>query len=243
MEYSIRIADKKILIRSVYDHTRLCEDYLTDGSEEPDIGIRTDREMIRREAEYARRMGENPHSLKATEELLIHRIIAETMPYFDAFLIHGAVIAVGSVCFLFSGKSGTGKTTHIRKWLENVPGSYIVNGDKPLIKLDGDKAFACGNPWRGKEDLGTNTIVPLRSIVFMERSDKNRMEGISFRNAFPLLLEQVYQPLDPGKMRKMLALLSRLKDSVSFYRFYFDNYQEDAFSVSFEELVKRGRDL
>ena len=121
-----------------------------------------------------------------------------------------------------------------------MPGSYVVNGDKPLIMLDGDKAFACGNPWRGKEELGKNAIVPLRSIVFMERSDENRMEAISFMKALPLLLEQVYQPRASKKMLKTLELLSRLKDCVSFYRFYFDNYREDAFSVSFGELVVKG---
>ena len=31
-------------------------------------------------------------------------------------------------------KGGVGKTTHTKLWLDNIPGSFVVNGDKPLIR-------------------------------------------------------------------------------------------------------------
>ena len=36
---------------------------------------------------------------------------------------------------IFYGPSGTGKTTHSRLWLENVPDSHILNGDKPFLQV------------------------------------------------------------------------------------------------------------
>ena len=152
--------------------------------------------------------------------------------------MHGAVIALDDqTSFMFTAKSGTGKTTHIRKWLENAPGAFVVNGDKPLIKIADTEAIAYGTPWCGKEHLNTNIGVPLRAIVLMERSEDNAIEEITFSQAFPTLLQQTYRPADADKMRKTLSLLSALNGKMKFYRFRFNNLKPDAFRVSYEALT------
>lgn len=35
---------------------------------------------------------------------------------------------------LFLGESGTGKSTHTRLWLENIPGSRLLNDDSPVLR-------------------------------------------------------------------------------------------------------------
>ncbi|MDD7517902.1 hypothetical protein [Ruminococcus flavefaciens] len=40
------------------------------------------------------------------------------MPDYDTVLFHGSVIAVDGHGFLFTAKSGTGKSTHTRLWRE-----------------------------------------------------------------------------------------------------------------------------
>ena len=239
MDFTVRIADKGILIHSVYSKVyKTCQKYLIDEAAEPDMELYLNEPLIREEFEKIRQSGEEISSFGAVESLLAYRCIAEEMLEYDTFLMHGAVIALGNAAHMFAGRSGTGKTTHIQKWLENVEGSYVVNGDKPLVIVKRESAFACGTPWCGKEAMGTNAIVPLRSIVFMERSDENHIESVPFRAIFPRLLEQTYRPADAGKMKKTLELLMRLKDCVTFYRFRFDNYKEDAFRTSFDALSK-----
>ena len=170
------------------------------------------------------------------ETIIIYRKICNEMPLFNTFLMHGAVIAVGNESFMFAAKSGTGKTTHIKKWLENNKDAYVVNGDKPLIRITEDNVMACGTPWCGKEYLGNNVIVPLKSIVLMERGEDNRMEKITFKQAYLDLLQQTYLPPDADNARKTLSLLSQLDGKVDFWKFTFNNFKDDCFSISYHEL-------
>lgn len=239
MDFCVRIAEKNILIHSVYSIIHgTCKDYLVDTNVIPDIEIRTDEEMLEQEANRLRKQDGEEHGLKTTEDLLVHRLIAESFLDHNTILMHGAVVSDGKDAYMFTAKSGTGKTTHIQKWLENVPCSFVVNGDKPLIILKDDGAYACGTPWCGKEHYGTNTVVPLKSIVLMERSNENRMEQVPLRAVFTSVLQQIHQPTDADKMRKALALLMKLKEHVTFYKFYFDNYREDCFQTSYKALTK-----
>lgn len=240
MDFTVRIADRIILIHSVHSSIySTCKDYLVDTVEKPDIEIRTDEAMISTEIERIRKREGNAPGNKTAEGLLIHRLIAEKLLEYNTFLMHGAAISTDNEAYVFSGKSGTGKTTHVQKWIENIDNAFIVNGDKPLVKISDERAYVCGTPWAGKEHYGTNTIVPLKSIVFMERSNKNYMEQVQLKTVFSSLLQQTYQPEDANKMRKTLALLMKLKDHVSFYRFFFDNFQEDCFRTSYDELTKK----
>ena len=165
--------------------------------------------------------------------------VSDALLCFDIILMHGAVIALNEGAYMFTAVSGTGKTTHILKWLNRMPNAYVVNGDKPFIKLnnDGSLPFACGSPWAGKENLYTNTMVPLKAIILMERSENNHIEQISFAEAFPILLQQTNRPEDPEMMRKTLQLLRRLHPVVKFYRFQCNNFKDDCFDVSYNALV------
>ena len=239
MNFTIRVANINILIQSVYSGIyKECRDYLIDDNIEPDIEIRVDDDSIRKEFEQIQLSGEPINDLQEAEILLVHRRIAESLLEFDILLMHGAVIAVNNNSYMFTGRSGTGKTTHIKKWLENIEGSFVVNGDKPFLIVNSAGVFACGTPWCGKERYGTNTIIPLRSIVFMERSTNNYIEKVSIKSIFPMLLEQTYQPSDVEKMKRKLRLLLKIKEHVSFYKFYFNNFKDDAFHTSFDLLTQ-----
>lgn len=238
MEFKIRVAGKIIRVYSVYNHVgRVCKDYLTDEDINPDVEIRTDDTLITAEQEQILQLENQNHSSRNAETFLVHRLIAESLLGYDTFLMHGAVVAVGEAAYMFTGRSGTGKTTHIKKWLKDAEGAYVVNGDKPFIIARDDGVYACGSPWCGKEAYGKNTIVPLRGIALMERSEDNRMEEVPFLSAFPRLLEQTYQPADADKMRKTLELLKRLNGKVGFYRFRFNNLKDDAFSTAYNTLT------
>ena len=175
----------------------------------------------------------------STGSLFFQRIYQALLEY-HIMLIHGAAIALDGKAYVFAAPSGTGKTTHILKWLDKLHNAFVVNGDKPLIKFpsDGGQPMVCGSPWCGKEKLGTNTMVPLKSIILMERAEENHIEQISFAQAFPTLLQQVYRPYDEEKMRKTLRLMQRLSPAVSFWRFQCNNFKDDCFDVAYNALVK-----
>ena len=234
--FCVSIAGHSVGVHTRYsDLYAQCRNYLCDG--EPEIQVNADESDMARERDEAEK-DQTPQGNGNLENLAIHRKIGEAMLDWDTFLMHGAVVAVGQSAYMFTAASGTGKSTHVQKWLENAPGAYVVNGDKPLIQMTDAGAVACGTPWCGKEKMGASVMVPLKAIALMERGENNTIREISFGEAFSFLLQQTYRPTDPEKMKKTLALLSRMNGRVRFYRFIFNNLKDDCFGVAYGAMAK-----
>ena len=137
----------------------------------------------------------------------------------DVLLMHGAVVAVDGQAYLFTAKSGTGKTTHTRLWLKQFGArAVIVNGDKPLIHITREGATVYGTPWDGKEHLSHNIACPLKAVCILTRSKTNHIVRISPKEALRMLCQQSYRPAQPAALRKTLALIDLLSSSVPLYR-------------------------
>ena len=232
----------------------LCKDYLSEGT--PDFSVSISGEDIKKEAAEINSFSKvfnktikivsNTGEIKGfvnlnndyyLEAAAIYRRIAEKALNYNTFLMHGAVLAIDDAAFMFTAPSGTGKTTHILQWIEKVKNSYILNGDKPLIRITNHEAIACGTPWCGNEKLGKNAMTPLKAIVLMERDEENSIQSISFPKAYPYLLGQTYIPEEPDMAKQALNLLAQLYGKVSFYRFNFNNFKDDCFDVAYHVLV------
>ena len=218
-----RIADKVVEICSIYEEVHeYCSDYQTD--DQADYSVTTTQADIDYEREKSAREDEiegiptRQFSDSYLEELAVYRKIAEKMLDYDTILFHGSVVAVDDVGYLFTAKSGTGKSTHTRLWREYFgERAVMVNDDKPLLHI-ADTVTAYGTPYNGKHRLGTNTSVPLNAICILNRSADNHIEPITRKQAYTMLLQQVYRPADMLKMAKTLELVDRLADGVKLYR-------------------------
>jgi hypothetical protein len=142
--------------------------------------------------------------------------------------MHGAVVAVGNKAWLFTAPSGTGKTTHINLWLNNIPGSYVVNGDKPLIHI-GDECTVYGTPWAGKEGMNRNVGVKLCGIVILNRGLENQIKKVPMTQILPVLIQQSYRPKEKTELEKTLSLLGRLGKKIPMYQLYCNMDPEAAF--------------
>ncbi len=161
----------------------------------------------------------NPGEL---ESLIAYKKICEEMPKYDTFLMHGSVVATNSCAYMFTAPSGTGKTTRTRLWLERFPGSYVINGDKPLLRFDNDQIYACGTPWCGKEGWNKNVQIPLKAIYILERSKDEESSYITKANSqdvFELLLNQTFKPHAPSLLYKTLCMLKILQKRINIYHF------------------------
>lgn len=248
--FNVNIAGLEAEINTVYPSSYyFCEQYLSDGK--PLFKIEITQEELRREVEqgggafftYTGQAKDNNYVIERDnsesrmEIALVYRKFIEAALDHNIIFMHGAVIAVGNKAVMFTAPSGTGKTTHIMKWLENLAGAFVVNGDKPLIKIQDNEITAYGTPWCGKEKMATNTKVPLEAIVLMERNERNLIEEISFGQAYPFLIQQTYLPHDPEKAKKTLDRLYHLYGKVHIYRFRFDNYADDCFDVAYQGIL------
>ena len=171
-----KIAGKVIEINSIYSQVHdYCRDYLSDGNTDFSVtvsedDIRAEREKSARENEFEGLPVKNypDHYL---EELAVYRKICEKMPDYGTILFHGSVIAVDGAGYLFTAKSGTGKSTHTRLWREYFGDrAVMVNDDKPLISIGEDGVTAHGTPYNGKHRLGSNISGPLKAICILTRA-------------------------------------------------------------------------
>ena len=214
MDNVYRIADKNIRIKSLFSFIHVyCGAYKTD--DEPDFEVEITDADLKAESE----------TVKAditggwVEVSAVYRKIAEIMPKYDTFMLHGSAVSVDGEGYLFTAKSGTGKSTHTKLWRELLGDrAVIVNDDKPFIRITDDEARIYGTPYSGKEGLNTNVSAPLKAVCIIERSESNRIEPIDFSDAFPILIQQTYHPSKREIFNSTFDLLDRLNGFVKFYR-------------------------
>lgn len=235
MEFSVCLAGKNIAVKSLFDEVYdFCRDYLTDKP--ADITVTVTPEDILYEMRVNAREAQiegipvEDYPDSYLETLAVYRKIATNMLDFDTFLMHGAVVAVGDKAWLFTAPSGTGKTTHINLWLKNIPGSYVVNGDKPLIHI-GDECTVYGTPWAGKERMNRNMGVKLCGIVVLNRGLKNHIEKVPMNQILPVLIQQSYRPKTRVELEKTLSLLNRLGRKIPMYQLYCNMNDEAALTA------------
>ena len=224
VSFRIALAGQVIGVSALYELTRtFCKNYLTDAPASfevavtpADIAYERQRSARADELEGA---AVREHADPYLETLAVYRKLAQLLVQDDILLMHGAVVAVDGQAYLFTAKSGTGKTTHTRLWMRQFGDrAVMVNGDKPLLHITSEGVTVYGTPWDGKEHLSTNTSCPLKALCILTRSETNHIERISKKEALPMLCQQSYRPCSPIGAQKMLALVDRLGSSVPLYR-------------------------
>ena len=140
--------------------------------------------------------------------------------FYNEVLRHGGIVLHSSCvekdgqAYLFSAKSGTGKSTHTHLWLEELPNTRIINDDKPLLIIRNGQIYACGTPFSGKTDENINECVPVRAIVFLHRSKENTLKRIKPSFAVPLFLAQTVNPHIKEYANEMLDKTDEILTSV-----------------------------
>lgn len=219
-----KFAGTAVEICSLYEEVQLlCRDY--GCGEKPEFTVNITQAHIERERERSasedRKEGIPVRRFTDSylETLAVYREIAEHICDRDVLLFHGSAVAVDGEGYLFTAKSGTGKSTHTRLWREYLgERAVMINDDKPLIRIQEEGARIYGTPWDGKHRLSNNISAPLKAVCILGRAEENSIVKISAAEALPMLLQQVCRVQSPEKMKKLLNLIDRLSGSVSLYR-------------------------
>jgi hypothetical protein len=91
------------------------------------------------------------------------------------FAIHSASLLYRGRAWLFSGSSGTGKSTHTKLWAKLLS-TELLNGDLNLVAFEGDQPFVYGIPWCGTSGICTTKQYPLGGIILLRQSDRDRFD-------------------------------------------------------------------
>ena len=93
----------------------------------------------------------------------------------DTLMVHASVVRFEDQGFMFLGRSGTGKSTHSRLWLDNIDGTQLLNDDNPVIRIADDQVLVYGTPWSGKTPCYKNEAVPLKAVVRLSQAPYNKI--------------------------------------------------------------------
>ncbi len=172
------------------------------------------------------------------ELLLVYQKLCRELPMRGAFFMHAAVLAFDGQGYAFTAKSGTGKSTHMALW-RKVYGERVevVNGDKPLLRLEGDTIYAYGTPWCGKEMWQKKCRVPLRGLCFLTRGETNRIERLLPKDALNRIFAQLLPPATREEGLALLSLCDRLLTTVPAYLLSC-NISPEAARVACEAMTK-----
>lgn len=107
--------------------------------------------------------------------------------------IHSASILYQNKAWLFSGRSGMGKSTHTNLWkkLYNTP---IINGDLNLLALEDGHPVVHGIPWCGTSGICDTKTYPLGGIVLLKQAPEDSIEELTADNKQLLVCQRLISP-------------------------------------------------
>ena len=108
-------------------------------------------------------------------------------------IFHGAAFLWRGKAFLFTARSGGGKTTQLINWLlmcgEEIE---ILNGDKPVLRSEGGTITVNPSPWKGKERFGNDMLTArLAGIIYLEQADEDSVRRLVPEEAIEPILRRV----------------------------------------------------
>jgi hypothetical protein len=151
------------------------------------------------------------------EYLLYGAYFHNTLYDYAGFALHAAAVVYHDRTYLFSGRSGVGKSTHASLWKERFPGAFILNDDKPAIRMIQDRFMVFGTPFSGKFAINVNEAVPLQGICFLELREVNHIDKLTESQSIVPFLEQIQKPNNPQRAMRMMDTFQQLIERVSIY--------------------------
>ncbi len=206
------IADLIVSMESFGRIVRQAEKYRMEGDSAPDIQIKSNWQSLKARQPH---LSESDCEYLSTGFSFYYQLLN-----FDGMLLHSSAVVLDGRAYLFSAPCGTGKSTHTALWCKEFAEkrAFILNDDKPALRLHDDVWYAYGTPWSGKTAQNVNIRVPLGGICILQRGDENRVVPYGGASAVHDLLEQTTRPRNPVQMQKILALLDHLLRHVPLWR-------------------------
>ncbi len=201
-------------------------------SSETDIKIAVEEEFLKRKREQYPQLSTANH-----EYFWVGNAFNVKLLDYNGIMLHSSCVEKDGYAYLFSADSGTGKSTHTHLWTKNLPGTRIINDDKPVLIKENDVWCAHGTPFSGKTDENCNVKVPIRAIVFIKRGEENKVSKIPISEAIKLLFKQTIRSVDAQRAMKSLELVDSILRSVPVFSLEC-NMDDDAAFVSYNGIER-----
>ncbi|MDY0210783.1 MAG: PqqD family protein [Acholeplasma sp.] len=171
--------------------------------------------------------------LETIEYILFSMSFLEVMMREGFLPIHASCLVLNEEAILFSAPSKTGKTTHVKYYLDTFDHAINLNDDKPLIK-DG---YVYGTPFSGKTKTNVNAKFKLKALCFIKQGKINEIHRLDHDEAILHLLKNMLRPSKESVWNQMIPILNEvLKNPIyqasltneqkSIYQTYYGFYRE-----------------
>lgn len=178
--------------------------------------------------------------LNEQTRVLIRLMFEEYSAFLGRLSFHSSALVFRDEAICFTGPSGAGKSTLSVNWMKEIGDSFLLNGDRPMLRLCDGEAQVFGMPWSGKETCFVNKNAPLKAIIEVRQHPKNRLRRLSYIEAFTLIMQRVSKPLwNADAVGSIMDTAEILAQSVPVYRFDCINAPSAAREV-FDELFGKG---
>ena len=211
MEKFYRIAGLTVKMDSYGRTVEQAEAYRCAPCADPDIVICSAWEKMKHKyPEWSDDVGEYLYSGSSFYKQLLD---------FDGLMLHSSAVVVDGKAYLFTAPSGTGKSTHTKLWLDLFGDrAYILNDDKPALRLEDGVWYAYGTPWSGKYDISVDKRIPVAGIAAISRAETNSITPYGGKEAVLDIMRQVNRPRDMAFRIKLLELLDKLITQVPVWK-------------------------
>lgn len=172
-----------------------------------------------------------------SEYLVTGGTFYKSLIQYNGCLLHASSVVVNDEAYLFSAPCGTGKSTHTSLWMKYLKDKnpYILNDDKPAIRIIDNEIYAYGTPFCGKDDINENKKVKLKGICFLEQSTSNSIQKIEPSESINLFLEQTVRNLEKSELLKFFDILDTILKEIPIYKLYCD-ISEEAVQLSYQTM-------
>ena len=139
---------------------------------------------------------------------------------YGALEMHSSVIKNAGKAYLFLGKSGDGKSTHSRQWLEHIEGSVLLNDDNPILRVDpqSGETFIYGSPWSGKTKCYINDSAPAGAMVRIIKAPENKATRLPLIESYAILFSSCSGlKVDRENADLIYATMEKVLEKVPFY--------------------------
>lgn len=145
-------------------------------------------------------------------------------------MVHSASILFKGKAWLFSGASGSGKSTQSQLW-KNVFDVPVINGDLNLVGMKDGIPVIYGTPWCGSSGVFDNKIHPLGGIILLRRGN-NTIQELTYDQKVLYVQQRVISPTWTEDMfDRGLKIVEDIVPGTYIKRFYCNKEDESAVCI------------
>lgn len=135
------------------------------------------------------------------------------------FLLHAATVVRDGRAYVFTGRSGAGKSTVASL----SPGGSVLTDEISLLRCYSSGWHAHGTPFWGEfRAAGLNERFPVAGIYVLVQARENRVEPLSPREGLRAILPNVlFFSSNKPMTEKLLRVMAEAAQTIPFYRLYF----------------------